>query len=96
MKYIVYMGIRGHGYPDSWINSYGIEAKNIVDAKFKAQKLKLEFYAGMCNVGRTRPYHTLYYDFVAETGKTPTFTDMEIALRKYINNEVIYEIEPAE
>lgn len=96
MRYIIYMGIRGHEHPDSWINTYEIKAKDIAEAKLAAQKLKLSFYVGMCNVGRMKPYHTIYFDMLHKNHEGPSYTEMEIALRRYINNEVIYEIAPAE
>lgn len=94
MKYRVYMGLNGHGYPGSWIDCHEIEANNEADAIRQAKKMKLDFYVNMCNTERLKPYHILYYDFVAETGEVPTYADMEIALREYIDNEIIYEIEP--
>lgn len=96
MKYRIYMGLSGHGYPGSWTDCHEIEANNKADAVRQAKKTKLNFYAGMCNTERLKPYHTLYYDFVAETGEVPTYADMEIALREYIDNEIIYYIEPIE
>lgn len=103
MRYRVYLGISGHGYPGSWIDCHEIEASNEADVIRQAKKMKLDFYVGMCNTERfmcnterLKPYHTLYYDFVAETGEIPTYADMEIALREYIDNEIIYEIEPIE
>lgn len=93
MKYRVYLGISGHGYPGSWVDCHEIEASNEADAIRQAKKMKLDFYVNMCNTERLKPYHTLYYNFVAETGEIPTYADMEIALREYIDNEIIYEIE---
>lgn len=94
MKYRVYMGLSGHGYPDSWLDGHEIEANNEADATRQAKKMKLGFYVSMCNIERLEPYHTLYDNFVAETGEIPTYADMEIALREYIDNEIVYEIEP--
>lgn len=94
MKYRVYLGISGHGYPGSWIDCHEIETNNEADAVRQAKKLKLDFYVSMCNTERLKSYHTLYYDFVTETGETPTYADMEIALREYINNEIVFEVEP--
>lgn len=96
MKYRIYMGLSGHGYPASWIDCYEVKANNEADAIHQAKKLKLDFYAGLCNTERLKPYHTLYYDFVAETGESPSYADMEIALRDYIDNEIVYQIEPIE
>lgn len=90
------MSIRGHDCPDSWIDCYEVKAKDITEAKLAAQKLKLSFYVGMCNEGRLKSYHNIYFDMLHKNHEGPTFTDMEIALRKYINNEIIYEVEPAE
>lgn len=93
MKYRVYMGLSGHGYPGSWIDCHEIEANNEANAIRQTKKMKLDFYVNMCNTERLKLYHTLYYNFVAETGEIPTYADMEIALREYIDNEIIYEIE---
>ena len=94
MKYRVYLGISSHGYPSSWVDCHEIEASNEADAIRQAKKMKLDFYVSMCNTERLKPYHTLYYDFVAETSEIPTYADMEIALREYINNEIVFEVEP--
>ena len=96
MKYRVYMGLSGHGYPASWIECHEVETNNEADAVRQAKKMKLNFYAGMCNTERLKLYHTLYYDFVAETGEIPTYANMEIALRDYIDNEIVYQLEPME
>ena len=96
MKYKIYMGLSGHGYPASWIDYHEIEANNEADAIRQTKKLKLDFYVGMCNTERLKPYHTLYYDFVARTGVFPSYADMEIALRDYIDNEIVYQLESME